>query len=122
MTDWAKEYWDALHPYSAGGAYVNFMMDEGVDRVQATYRDNYDRLAAIKAKYDPRNLFRVNQNIKPTELIGALSSGPPHAQGRWKHGDIQVQIETTSPHDARRRCRCRIPAVACRAGSDSSGR
>ena len=62
---WTKEYWDALHPYSAGGAYVNFMMDEGPDRVQATYRDNYKRLAALKAKYDPTNLFRVNQNIKP---------------------------------------------------------
>jgi hypothetical protein len=65
MTDWARDYWTALHPYSAGGAYVNFMMDEGVDRVQATYRDNYQRLAALKAKYDPQNLFRVNQNIKP---------------------------------------------------------
>lgn len=62
---WARDYWDALHPYSAGGAYVNFMMDEGDDRIQATYRDNYSRLAAIKAKYDPGNLFRVNQNIKP---------------------------------------------------------
>jgi hypothetical protein len=65
MIDWAREYWNALHPYSAGGAYVNFMMDEGVDRVRATYRDNYKRLAAIKAKYDPQNLFRVNQNIRP---------------------------------------------------------
>jgi FAD/FMN-containing dehydrogenase len=65
MIDWAREYWNALHPYSAGGAYVNFMMDEGVDRVQATYRDNYERLAAIKARYDPGNLLRVNQNIKP---------------------------------------------------------
>jgi FAD/FMN-containing dehydrogenase len=63
---WAKEYWEALHPYSAGGAYVNFMMDEGEDRVKATYRDNYERLVAIKNKYDPTNLFRVNQNIKPT--------------------------------------------------------
>ena len=65
MIDWAREYWNALHPYSAGGAYVNFMMDEGIDRVQATYRNNYQRLAAIKAKYDPQNLFRVNQNIRP---------------------------------------------------------
>jgi len=63
---WAREYWDALHPYSAGGAYVNFMMDEGEDRVKATYRDNYDRLVEIKNKYDPTNLFRVNQNIRPT--------------------------------------------------------
>ncbi len=63
---WTKEYWDALHPHSAGGAYVNFMMDEGQDRVKATYRDNYDRLVAVKNKYDPTNLYRVNQNIIPT--------------------------------------------------------
>jgi FAD/FMN-containing dehydrogenase len=62
---WCVSYWDALHPYSAGGAYVNFMMDEGQERVRATYRDNYDRLAAIKRRYDPGNLFRVNQNIHP---------------------------------------------------------
>ena len=65
LIDWARKYYDALHPYSAGGAYVNFMMDEGEDRVRATYRDNYDRLAAVKTKYDPTNFFRVNQNIKP---------------------------------------------------------
>ena len=47
------------------GAYVNFMMEEGEDRIRATYGDNYDRLAAIKKKYDPANFFRVNQNIKP---------------------------------------------------------
>ena len=65
VTKWAKEYWTALHPYSAGGAYVNFMMEEGPDRVRATYGENYDRLARIKARYDPDNLFRVNQNIPP---------------------------------------------------------
>jgi len=65
ITSWCKDYWDALHPYSAGGAYVNFMMDEGQDRVQATYREHYQKLAAIKQKYDPGNLFRVNQNLKP---------------------------------------------------------
>jgi hypothetical protein len=62
---WTVDYWEALHPYSAGGAYVNFMMDEGQERVQATYRQNYARLAAIKQRYDPDNFFRVNQNIKP---------------------------------------------------------
>lgn len=66
ITNWTKQYFDALHPYSAGGAYVNFMMDEGGDRVKATYRDNYERLVEVKNKYDPNNLFRVNQNIKPT--------------------------------------------------------
>jgi hypothetical protein len=66
ITSWAKDYFDALHPHSAGGAYVNFMMhDEGPERVKATYRDNYDRLVEVKRRYDPDNLFRVNQNIAP---------------------------------------------------------
>ena len=66
ITAWAKSYWEALHPHGAGGAYINFMMDgEGEDRIRATYRDNYDRLARIKAKYDAKNFFRVNQNIRP---------------------------------------------------------
>ena len=65
---WTKNYYDALHPYSAGGAYVNFLMgDEGEGRVKATYGGNYERLVAIKNKYDPDNFFRVNQNIKPTD-------------------------------------------------------
>lgn len=66
MTRWAKDYWLALHPYAAGGGYINMMMDEGNDNVKAAYRDNYARLAEIKRKYDPENLFRVNQNIRPT--------------------------------------------------------
>jgi FAD/FMN-containing dehydrogenases len=66
MIQWARDYWMALHPYSAGGGYVNMMMDEGTDNVKASYRGNYARLAQIKATYDPSNLFRVNQNIKPT--------------------------------------------------------
>jgi FAD/FMN-containing dehydrogenase len=65
ITTWAKQYWDALHPYSAGGAYINFMMEEGHNRVKDSYRENYQRLAAVKAEYDPTNLFRVNQNIQP---------------------------------------------------------
>jgi FAD/FMN-containing dehydrogenase len=65
IRDWSVGYWEALHPHSMGGAYVNFMMDEGRDRVRATYRGNYDRLTAVKAVYDPDNLFHVNQNIPP---------------------------------------------------------
>jgi hypothetical protein len=65
ITTWAKEYWEALHPFSAGGAYVNMMMEEGQERVQASYGANYDRLAEVKAHYDPHNLFRMNQNIRP---------------------------------------------------------
>ncbi|PBD01600.1 FAD/FMN-containing dehydrogenase [Streptomyces sp. Ag82_O1-15] len=62
---WSVDYSDALHPYSAGGAYVNMMMDEGQERVRASYRDNYARLARIKADRDPDNVFRLNQNIQP---------------------------------------------------------
>ncbi len=62
---WAVDYWDATHPYSAGGAYVNFMMDEGQERVRATYGPNYERLTEVKAQYDPGNVFRINQNILP---------------------------------------------------------
>jgi FAD/FMN-containing dehydrogenase len=69
MIAWARAYWTALHPYAAGGAYVNMMMDatdEGQDRVKAAYGGHYARLAHIKATYDPTNFFRVNQNITPT--------------------------------------------------------
>ena len=65
LRDWAIGYWEAIHPFSAGGAYVNFMMDEGQARVKATYGANYDRLAQVKAEVDPENVFRVNQNIQP---------------------------------------------------------
>ena len=65
VTNWCKDYWNALHPYSSGGAYSNFMMDEGQERVKKSYLNNYERLVQIKSKYDPNNFFRVNQNIKP---------------------------------------------------------
>jgi FAD/FMN-containing dehydrogenase len=64
-TAWVRDYWSALRPHSAGGAYVNFLMDEGQDRIKATYRDNYARLAATKRTWDPNNLFRMNQNVVP---------------------------------------------------------
>jgi len=62
---WVRSYWDALRPHAAGGAYVNFLMDEGQDRVRESFRENYDRLARIKSKYDPNNLLHLNQNILP---------------------------------------------------------
>jgi FAD/FMN-containing dehydrogenase len=65
ITDWSRGYFDALHPYSAGGAYVNMMMEEGEDRIRASYRGHYDQLSRIKAQYDPDNFFNVNQNIRP---------------------------------------------------------
>jgi hypothetical protein len=67
LKKWAKDYWEAIHPFDLGGAYPNFMMDdEGEARIKATYGDNYNRLGKLKKKYDPDNLFRVNQNIRPT--------------------------------------------------------
>jgi len=65
LRDWTVRYWEALHPFSLGGAYSNFLMDEGGDRVRASYGTNYDRLARVKADYDPDNLFHINQNIQP---------------------------------------------------------
>ena len=65
LAAWARGYWEAVHPYTLGGAYVNFLMEEGEERIRATYGANYDRLVAIKRRYDPTNCFRVNQNIRP---------------------------------------------------------
>ena len=65
ISDWARRYWEDLHPSSAGGGYVNMMMDEGQERVRAAYRGNYERLVEIKRSYDNRNIFAINQNIAP---------------------------------------------------------
>jgi hypothetical protein len=65
MKSWARNYWEALHPHTLGGSYINFMMEEGQDRIEASYGENYKRLQQIKTKYDPDNFFHVNQNIKP---------------------------------------------------------
>jgi len=66
LKSWGRTYWNAVHKFNPGGGYVNFMdADEGEARVKASYGEHYERLAAIKRKYDPANLFRVNQNIRP---------------------------------------------------------
>ncbi|MET7847761.1 FAD-binding oxidoreductase [Streptomyces avermitilis] len=66
IRQWAVDYWEEMHPHSMGGGYVNFMgAGEGQDRVRATYRDHYERLAAVKRAYDPHNFFHANQNIAP---------------------------------------------------------
>jgi hypothetical protein len=66
LKSWGRAYWNAVHKFNPGGGYVNFMdADEGEARVKASYGEHYERLAAIKRKYDPANLFRVNQNIRP---------------------------------------------------------
>jgi len=92
---WTVDYFEALHPYSAGGAYVNMMMDEGQDRVRASYRGNYDRLARIKADRDPDNVFRLNQNVPPSDAV-------------HRHG-LTVRILATPPDSSSRR----IGAVRC---------
>jgi hypothetical protein len=71
ISQWTRDYWEELHPTSAGGAYVNFLMNEGQDRVKASYRGNYARLTQVKERYDPDNTFHINQNIQPASGSGA---------------------------------------------------
>ncbi len=66
---WVRQSWQALQPFSSQRAYVNFLDDEGTARVRAAYGPNYERLVAVKTKYDPDNLFHLNQNIKPDASI-----------------------------------------------------
>ena len=72
---WARDFWDAMQPFSTGGVYVNYLgreADEGAGRIEAAYGpEKYARLVALKNKYDPTNLFRLNQNIKPSRATSA---------------------------------------------------
>jgi len=68
---WARELFEATKPHSVGTAYVNFMPEDETDRVESAYGANYSRLAEIKRRYDPNNLFRMNQNVKPTAAVRA---------------------------------------------------
>lgn len=67
IRDWSVGTWEAVHPHAAGGAYLNFIMDEGTASVQASYDENFARLREIKRQHDPGNLFRMNQNIPPAD-------------------------------------------------------
>jgi FAD/FMN-containing dehydrogenase len=62
---WVRDYYDATAPLSEQGGYINFMADDDQDRIKANYRGNYERLVTVKRKYDPGNLFHLNQNIRP---------------------------------------------------------
>lgn len=62
---WSRSVWEAMRTFSTGGVYVNNLGDEGEERIRAAYGRNWDRLTTIKATYDPSNLFRLNQNIRP---------------------------------------------------------
>jgi len=70
--EWTRRFWGAMQPFMAGSVYVNYLSEEGEDRVRAAYGPNYERLVALKSKYDPTNFFRMNQNIQPT--VGETSS------------------------------------------------
>ena len=73
LRNWGREYWGAVSQFNMDAGYVNFMMDDEVgDRVLSTYGPNYARLAQVKATYDPDNLFRVNQNIRPADALSIL--------------------------------------------------
>jgi hypothetical protein len=83
LKQWTRDYWAAVHPFDLGGAYPNFMMeDEGEARLKATFGDNYQRLAAVKKGYDPDNLFRVNQNIRPAPWASEEEPRPHRWQAR----------------------------------------
>ena len=64
-TGWVRDYFEAIHPHGEAGGYVNFMAGDDQDRIRDNYRDNYDRLAQVKLRHDPDNLFHMNQNIEP---------------------------------------------------------
>ncbi len=66
-TAWVRDYWEAIHPHSELGGYVNFMAADDQDRIRDNYRGNYERLTEVKGRYDPENLFHMNQNIQPAE-------------------------------------------------------
>ena len=78
---WVREFWNGMQPFSSGGFYVNYEADVAPERVKAAYGpEKYERLVALKNKYDPANLFRLNQNIKPT-VAGPAAGGPPPRAG-----------------------------------------
>lgn len=74
--EWARALWSAVRPYGTGGVYANNLGDEGEDRIRDAYGENHARLVALKTRYDPANMFRLNQNIRPSGP-GADDAGSP---------------------------------------------
>ncbi len=72
--EWTRECWEAMRPFLISGSYVNYVSDEGEAVARAAYGDNYDRLVALKNKYDPTNFFRMNQNIRPSRVASATDA------------------------------------------------
>ena len=83
LSEWTISYWETLHAYSAGGGYVNMMMEEGQDRVRAAYGSNYDRLAQVKAEYDPNNVFHVNRTSSRLDPARGAVRGAPRMAPWW---------------------------------------
>jgi FAD/FMN-containing dehydrogenase len=70
---WTREFWNAMKPFLIESSYGNYLSDEGEESARASYGTNYDRLVALKNKYDPTNLFRMNHNIKPAKAVQTVS-------------------------------------------------
>jgi FAD/FMN-containing dehydrogenase len=71
---WTRKFWEAMRPFLVEGSYGNYVSDEGDAFARAAYGPNYERLVALKNKYDPKNFFRMNHNIKPTQAAPAATS------------------------------------------------
>jgi hypothetical protein len=96
VTRWTKAYWEAVHPFDLGGAYPNFMMDdEGDARLRATYGDNYERLTAVKRKYDGANLRIPTMATPELGCMATLHSGMTTQCEAWEHhwGVGHVSVE-----------------------------
>lgn len=90
ITEWARDYWKAVHPYNCDGGYINFIGsddDEPEGRLEATYGENYERLVAVKTKYDPKNIFHVNHNIKPSASKSSTADASSIAAGTFSKAE-----------------------------------
>ena len=104
ISAWAKDYWNALHPYSAGGAYVNFMMDEGQERVRATYRDNYARLVEVTLTPVGRDRLAaayVEQDRRSSALLAELSQRERADLDEALHHLLAVELDPAAAEDDR---------------------
>ena len=119
---WGREFWRAMGRHSTGGVYLNFpgLGEDNEALVRAGYGSNYDRLASLKAKYDPTNLFRVNQNVVPS----AATRGPEMPTSRAAMRVASGGTTRTTPRLIRvtpsSTARTRSRAAAAPASSESS--
>ena len=106
-TKWVRDYYDAIAPHSEAGGYINFMADDDQDRIKANYKGNYERLVEVKRKYDPDNLFHLNQNINLTPQVrrvpvtsGRSRRSARSSRGQGDAGRAGVLLEVTQPSGA----------------------